>query len=216
MDIGSRMKNARVQADLTQEKVAEALGISRQTLSNWENEKTYPDIKSVVKISDLYAVSLDYLLKGEEEGNTVSDYLNYLEESTNVVKSKNKLSKVILVMAYLVIWSVALIAFWFFNEDGDAMGYALMYLWFLLPVTTLVLSIIIGRNDYWEEYKWISALAFGIMYMLAEYATFSMANMIAFDKINLPDFKLIIYGAIVSLIGLAIGSAVHQHKEKAN
>ncbi len=38
---------------------------SRQTISNWETEKTYPDIISVVKMSDLYNVSLDLLLKGE-------------------------------------------------------------------------------------------------------------------------------------------------------
>ena len=38
MDIGSKIKNARVEANLTQEQAAEALGVSRQTISNWENE----------------------------------------------------------------------------------------------------------------------------------------------------------------------------------
>ena len=37
MDIGSKIKNARIDAQLTQEQVAEALGVSRQTMSNWEN-----------------------------------------------------------------------------------------------------------------------------------------------------------------------------------
>ena len=62
MDIGSKIKNARIDAQLTQEQVAEALGVSRQTMSNWENGKTYPDIVSVIKMSDLYAISLDHLL----------------------------------------------------------------------------------------------------------------------------------------------------------
>ena len=63
IDIGSKIKEARLAANLTQEDVVEHLNVSRQTISNWENEKTYPDIISVVKMSDLYMVSLDYLLK---------------------------------------------------------------------------------------------------------------------------------------------------------
>lgn len=51
MDIGTKIKNARISANLTQEQVAEALDVSRQTISNWENEKTYPDIVSVVKMT---------------------------------------------------------------------------------------------------------------------------------------------------------------------
>ena len=63
MEIGAKIKEARTRTGLTQEQAAEALGVSRKTISNWENEKTYPDIVSVVKMSDLYAVSLDRLLK---------------------------------------------------------------------------------------------------------------------------------------------------------
>ena len=51
--------------------------MSRQSISNWENEKNYPDIVSVVRLSDLYAVSLDALLKEEAP---MSDYLDYLEK----------------------------------------------------------------------------------------------------------------------------------------
>ena len=44
VEIGSKIKKTRIDAKLTQEQAAEALGISRQTISNWENEKSYPDI----------------------------------------------------------------------------------------------------------------------------------------------------------------------------
>ena len=106
MDIGGKIKSARISANLTQEQVADFLNVSRQTISNWENGKTYPDIVSVVKMSDLYGISLDYLLK---EGKPMSNYLNYLEESTNAVKSKNKLSAVILIAVYLGIWTISLL-----------------------------------------------------------------------------------------------------------
>ena len=51
-DIGSKIKAARLEKKLTQEQVAELLGVSRQTISNWENEKSYPDIISVIKMSE--------------------------------------------------------------------------------------------------------------------------------------------------------------------
>lgn len=199
MDIGMKIKDARIKANLTQEQVAEFLGVSRQTISNWETEKTYPDIVSVVKMSDLYHVSLDHLLKEEKP---MSNYLDYLKESTNVVKSRNKFSKLILITTYLAIWAISLIVFWFFTSDSDAMGYGLMFLWIILPVTTLILSLLIGRNGYWGNWKWLSAVAFGCMYMLAEYATFSIANMVSFNKVNMPNFSMFVTGTIISPLEL--------------
>ncbi len=211
MNIGIKIKEARIAARLTQEQAAEVLGVSRQTMSNWENSKTYPDIVSVIKMSDLYAVSLDHLLKEKEEA-PMSHYIDYLEESTNTVKSKTKLSKIILIATYLSIWSFALIMFWFFISGSDAMGFSLVFLWVVLPVSTFVISLLIGKNDFWRKRKWFATIAFGAMYMLAEYATFSTANMIAFDKINMPHFEIILVGAVISAIGLGIGTIVNHKK----
>ena len=101
MDIGKKLRDARNAAGLTQESAAESLGVSRQTISNWETGKTYPDIVSVIRMSDLYSVSLDCLLKEEKTVSNDLNYLNYLEESTNVVKSRRRLGKLVLVAAYL-------------------------------------------------------------------------------------------------------------------
>ena len=105
MDIGSRLRDARTGRNLTQEAVAEALGVSRQTISNWENNRSYPDILRVVALSDLYSISLDALLKEDK------NMLTHLEESTNVVQSKRKLSRVLEIVAYLVIWVISVIFF---------------------------------------------------------------------------------------------------------
>ena len=213
MDIGTKIKEARLAAQLTQEQTAEALGVSRQTMSNWENNKTYPDIVSVIKMSDLFDVSLDHLLKEKEE-TPMSNYIDYLEESTNIVKSKAKLSKVILIATYLGIWAFALIIFWIFTSGSDAMGYSFVFLWIILPVSTFVISLLIGKNNYWGNLKWIVPVVFGIMHMLAEYATFSISNMIAnsFTKINVPHYDLILIGAFISVIGVGIGSLVSHVK----
>ena len=211
MDIGTKIKNARMQANLTQEQVAEELNVSRQTISNWENEKTYPDIISIIKMSDLYQVSLDHLLKGEVEQ---SDYLDYLEESTNVVKSKTNLSKLILLLTYLLIWSISVISFWCFLEDGNEMGYSLLCVWILLPLTTLIISFIIGRMHDWDRRKWFLALGFGFMYMLLPYVTFGLANMLTFHKMNLPEWYLMIVGVGISLVGMGVGTVIWKLKHK--
>ena len=91
MEIGKKLKEARLAADLTLEQAAQALYVSRQTISNWENEKAYPDIVSVIKLSDLYCVSLDGLLKGDAR------MLEHLEECTDIVKSSQTLIAAVIV-----------------------------------------------------------------------------------------------------------------------
>lgn len=96
MKIGERLKEARMQSGLTQEKVSEEIQVSRQTISNWENEKSYPDIISVIRLSNFYNVSLDELLKNDD------GMIEYLDKSTNTVKSNRKLS-IIAVISLAVI-----------------------------------------------------------------------------------------------------------------
>ena len=102
MGIGKKLKNARIKAGFTQEKAAEEIDVSRQTISNWENEKSYPDIISVIALSDLYSVSLDELLKGDQK------MTEHLAESTNVVKSNKKLTGAIILNIVLMILLIAL------------------------------------------------------------------------------------------------------------
>lgn len=101
MEIGKMLKAARQASGLTQEQVAQRLFVSRQTISNWENEKSYPDIVSVVKLSDLYSISLDELLKGDKK------MLEHLEESTDLVKSNQKL--ILAVIANIVVFLACLL-----------------------------------------------------------------------------------------------------------
>ncbi len=209
MNIGSKIRNARINASLTQEQAAEALGVSRQTISNWENEKTYPDIISVIRMSDLYSVSLDLLLKEEK---VVSDYMNYLEESTNTVKIKKKHSGIVLVIAYVIIWSFCLLSFWIFNSNVDAMVFGLLVFWLILPVSSFIISLIVGKNGLWGKLKWHSPVFFGVMFMLADCGTYLLANSLAFSKLNMPSWEMIVYGGLISLAGLLIGTAVNKIK----
>lgn len=204
MEIGSKIKKSRIDAKLTQEQAAEALGISRQTISNWENEKSYPDIVSVLKMSDLYGVSLDYLLKGD---SPMKNYLDYIEESTNVVKSKVKLSKLILILSYLVIWAFNIMVSWFFSAERISEAQAGAFQWLVLPVATIVISLLIGKNVFWGKRKWFAPIGFGLMFLLSIYASYGMRENSIFNQIDLQTITLFFIGAIASVIGIVLGYA---------
>ncbi|VYU66758.1 helix-turn-helix domain-containing protein [Clostridium paraputrificum] len=67
MKIGKQIKKYRTEMELSQDELAEKIFVSRQTISNWENNKNYPDVKSLLLLSSLFSVSLDILVKGDLE-----------------------------------------------------------------------------------------------------------------------------------------------------
>lgn len=67
MYISKRLKELRTANGFSQEKLAELLDVSRQTISSWENERSYPDVHNLIMLCDIYSVSLDDLMKGDIE-----------------------------------------------------------------------------------------------------------------------------------------------------
>lgn len=63
VSLGERLKENRVNKGFSQGEVAEYLQVSRQSISKWENNNSYPDLDNLVKLSDYYEVSVDELLK---------------------------------------------------------------------------------------------------------------------------------------------------------
>ena len=91
MELPKQLKAHRERLGLSQEAVAQAIYVSRQTMSSWENGKTYPDVQSLLLLSDLFGVSIDELVKGD------------------VVSMKEVVSKDALKMERLAMGSVALL-----------------------------------------------------------------------------------------------------------
>lgn len=82
MSVHQNLKRRRKEHRLTQEEVASKLGISRQSISKWENGNSYPDIDNLILLSELYGVSVDNLLHGN---------------NINAKKSKNNFSVLLIV-----------------------------------------------------------------------------------------------------------------------
>lgn len=67
MNIGNQILNIRKEQQLTQEEFGKLFHVTRQTVSNWENEKSYPDLQTLVDISNQFEISLDTLLKEDSK-----------------------------------------------------------------------------------------------------------------------------------------------------
>lgn len=65
MEVGKQIKKFRQDLKLSQEELANKIFVTRQTISNWENGKNYPDVNSLVMLSQLFNTSLDILIKGD-------------------------------------------------------------------------------------------------------------------------------------------------------
>lgn len=91
MELPAQLKAYRERLGVSQEDVAHAIGVSRQTMSSWENGKTYPDIQSLLLLSQLFGVSIDELVKGD------------------VASMKDMVSKDAVIMERMAVGSIALI-----------------------------------------------------------------------------------------------------------
>ncbi len=204
MEIGSKLKNARNEKGMTQEHAAELLGVSRQTISNWENNKSCPDIISVIKMSDFYSVSLDHLLK---EDNTMNQtYQEFLEESTNTVKAKKNLSKIVILSTYFVVWIIAMILCW--NVTGvTTKGLDIILRRILLPALLFFVTVTVARNDYFGKGKWLCVAGAAITFLTVPYTQFlfTQETETATFTFKFPNISYMAAGILISFCGLGIG-----------
>lgn len=149
MELGNHIKHYRNEKGLSQEELAERVYVTRQTISNWENNKNYPDINSIVLLSEVFEISIDNLIKGD------------LEEMKKEINSEEvkKLNFYSLMMAILMIAAiislVPLIKF---------IGVYAFIVYFALLACALVFALKIEKikkNNDVHTYKEIVAFAEG-------------------------------------------------------
>ena len=115
MNVADRIQNLRKIKGISQEQLAEAIGVSRQAVSKWESEQSTPDLEKIVLMSDFFDVTTDYLLKGIEPTNeiehmTVGDVLDKkILTDTNGKRMKKILRYVLYV--FIGVLAVDLLAF---------------------------------------------------------------------------------------------------------
>lgn len=81
MSLGERLLMLRTKNNMTQEALAECLNVSRQSISKWELDKALPDIEKLIQLSEIYDVSMDYLIKGILPESTEKPKIELTNES---------------------------------------------------------------------------------------------------------------------------------------
>ncbi len=94
MTLGSNIQKLRKEAHLSQEEFAERFHVTRQTISNWENSKSYPDLETIIKISDSFEISLDVLLKED---------MTMVKTIDNEVKSTRKYARALIAITAVLV-----------------------------------------------------------------------------------------------------------------
>ena len=82
MNLGTNLYNARKKSGLSQEEVAEKLGVSRQTISKWETDETLPDIRQAKRLAGLYHLTLDDLIAFDAEVEEIQRTIDSISEET--------------------------------------------------------------------------------------------------------------------------------------
>lgn len=80
MNLGNSLFHARKKCGLSQEEVAEKLGVSRQTISKWETNETVPDIYQSKKMAKLYHIALDDLIEFDVELSEIQEIIEKTDE----------------------------------------------------------------------------------------------------------------------------------------
>ncbi|WP_310883713.1 helix-turn-helix domain-containing protein [Priestia megaterium] len=65
MELGEQLQRLREEKNLSREELAQVMNVSRQAVYKWENNKGHPDIENLIKLSDLYNVTIDELIEGD-------------------------------------------------------------------------------------------------------------------------------------------------------
>lgn len=94
MNLGEKIVKIRKDNKMSQEDFAEIFNVTRQTISSWENAKSYPDIETLVKISDKFKISLDILLKED---------IKMIKEIDKKVKDRNKYRTILIIIISIIV-----------------------------------------------------------------------------------------------------------------
>ena len=89
MTLEEQIKHYRKQAGLSQEKMAEKIGVSRQAITKWENGTEIPDIANLMAIADLLQISVDELLSNEKSEKKLSNYIYESRTEYDIDGKKN-------------------------------------------------------------------------------------------------------------------------------
>ena len=131
MNFGEEIKRIRQKEGLTQEQFAERLNVTRQAIFNWENNKNLPDIGMLILISDVFHISLDILIKGENHMNNMTEKV--IKDASETRRAKYNMISTVVGAVLLLMGIMCFVIKGLSVEYIDAEGF-LHENFFLIPV----------------------------------------------------------------------------------
>lgn len=126
MEIGARIKEHRRTAGMSQDDLAARVYVSRQTISSWENSKTYPDVQSLLLLSEIFDATVDSLIKGDVE--TMNETIE--RDSTIMKRLSYVMLGFLLLMIACLVWICVQVFAWDWALEQTAPTFVLaLVLW---------------------------------------------------------------------------------------
>lgn len=126
MEIGARIKEHRRTAGMSQDDLAARVYVSRQTISSWENNKTYPDVQSLLLLSEIFDATVDSLIKGDVE--TMNETIE--RDSTIMKRLSYVMLGFLLLMIACLVWICVQVFAWDWALEQTAPTFVLaLVLW---------------------------------------------------------------------------------------
>ncbi|WP_099203490.1 helix-turn-helix transcriptional regulator [Miniphocaeibacter massiliensis] len=183
MNLENQIKSHRKRLSLSQDELGDKLYVTRQTISNWETGKSYPDVNNLILLSSLFEISIDELIKGD-----IEEIRKIVDES--VVTRLQKLSVIYTVCFIVMLLSIAPL-FYYFKWIGFC-------IWLVIAVICFIPAIKIEKIKKQEDiqsYKEIVAFMDGERLDEIQKATEKGKRI----------YQKIFQGVIFSVIGFAVG-----------
>lgn len=181
IDLANRLAALRKEHNLSQEELAEKLGVSRQAISKWECGESSPDTDNLIALAEVYGITLDELVKGVPPQATETVRAEFVmsdededdvDDDADVAPGEKRsrvslLQKIVGSVGFLVAVIAYLIVGFLWKGNGGALGWASMWVLLLLPgiVTTLIAAIEARKPSHFQISLFVIAVycAMGII-----------------------------------------------------
>lgn len=147
MNLGEKIFKLRKEKGFSQEDLAEHVGTTRQAISKWENNQGYPETEKLLQLSNIFEVSIDYLLKDEKmiKNSDERGYYVSREMATGYIANEKRVNKYIaLCFLFLTLTGVPYVMF---NKDST-WCYIGMFICIVLGIVSIVLGIFSEQDKY--------------------------------------------------------------------
>ncbi|MFC4710867.1 helix-turn-helix domain-containing protein [Enterococcus eurekensis] len=206
--LGDKIITLRKKAGWTQEDFANQLNVSRQSVSKWESGQSIPDVDKIIQMSEIFGVSIDYLLKGEatetnEEIVVDQEFKNTrwvsLEEANDYLQKSEAAGGKIALGVFLCILSPAFLMFALANGANQWFALAqevslIIGVVVLLVMVAIAIGLFITAGDQLKAYEYLEKEVFETKYGVTEMVNAHKAN---YDGTHT---RLMVIGVILCVI----------------